>query len=75
MDDIQGKTYTYRDASSVADPVHCPITDWLWTFTDLGGTQSNAQNPAAVTYGNNSNHPVTLRVTNAAGSRTVTLNT
>ncbi len=30
-----GKTYTYRDASTVADPVHCPITDWLWTFTDL----------------------------------------
>jgi len=70
-----GKTYTYHDASTVADPVHCPITDWLWTFTDLGGTQSNAQNPASITYGNNSNHPVTLKVTNAAGSRTVTLNT
>ena len=70
-----GKTYTYRDASTVADPVNCPITDWLWTFTDQGGLQSNAQNPAPVTYGNNSNHPVTLRVTNAAGSTTITKNT
>ena len=69
-----GKTYTYRDGSSVADPTNCPITDWLWTFTDTG-TQSNAQNPAPVTYGNNSSHPVTLTVTNAAGSTTITLNT
>jgi PKD repeat protein len=69
-----GKVYTYRDASSVADPVNCPITDWLWTFTDLGGTQSNAQNPAAQTYANNSAHPVTLKVTNAGGSTTITKN-
>ena len=69
------KTYTYRDASTVADTVNCPITDWLWTFTDLGGLQSNAQNPAAVTYSNGSNHPVTLRVTNAGGATTITLNT
>jgi Flp pilus assembly protein TadG len=67
-----GKTYTYHDASTVADGVNCPITDWLWTFTDLGGTQSNAQNPAAQTYGNNSAHPVTLTVTNAGGSTTIT---
>jgi Flp pilus assembly protein TadG len=67
-----GKTYTYRDTSTVADPVNCPITDWLWTFTDQSGLQSNAQNPAPVTYGNNASHPVTLKVTNAAGSTTVT---
>jgi PKD repeat protein len=67
------KTFTYRDASTVADPVNCPITDWLWTFTDNGGVQSNAQNPAPVTYGNNGKHPVTLRVTNAGGSSQVTL--
>jgi PKD repeat protein len=66
-------TYTYRDASTVADPVNCPITDWLWTFTS-NGTQSNAQNPAPFQYGNNANHPVTLRVTNAAGSATITKN-
>jgi Flp pilus assembly protein TadG len=71
----QGKTYTYRDASTVADPVNCPITDWLWTFTDANGLQSNAQNPAPVTYGNNSNHPVTLKVTNLAGFNLITLNT
>jgi Flp pilus assembly protein TadG len=68
------KVYTYRDASTVADPTNCPITDWLWTFTSLG-TQSNAQNPAPFSYGNNSNHPVTLRVTNAAGSNQITKNT
>lgn len=66
------KTFTYHDSSTVADPVNCPITDWLWTFTDLGGIQSNAENPT-VTYSNNSNHPVTLKVTNAGGSNTITL--
>lgn len=69
-----GKTRTYADASTVADSVNCPITDWLWTFTDQSGLQSNAQNPAPVTYGNNSAHPVTLKVTNAGGSTTVTKN-
>ena len=66
------KTFTYRDRSTVADSVNCPITTWLWTFTDLGGTQSNAQNPAPQTYGNNSSHSVTLTVTNAGGSTTIT---
>jgi PKD repeat protein len=64
--------YTYKDTSTVVDSVNCPITTWLWTFTDLGGTQSNAQNPAAQTYGNNNSHPVTLTVTNAGGSTTIT---
>jgi PKD repeat protein len=67
-----GKTYTYQDTSTVGDPVNCPVTDWLWTFTDQGGLQSNAKNPAPVTYGSNSSHPVTLTVTNAAGSSTTT---
>lgn len=61
------KIYTYRDASTVADPVNCPITDWDWTFVDLGNTKSNAQNPAPFGYGNNSTHPVRLRVQNAGG--------
>jgi Flp pilus assembly protein TadG len=69
-----GKTRTYHDTSTVPDPVNCPITNWLWTFTDLG-TQSNAQNPAPQTYGNNSAHPVTLQVTNAGGTSTRTYNT
>ncbi len=64
--------YTYKDTSTVADSVNCPITDWLWTFD--GGLQSNSPNPAAFQYGNNSNHPVTLKVTNAAGSSSVTKN-
>jgi PKD repeat protein len=70
-----GKDRTYTDTSTVADPVNCPITDWLWTFTDNGGTQSNAQNPATQSYNNNGNHPVTLRVTNAGGVSTITKNT
>lgn len=64
------KIYTYRDSSTVADSVNCPITDWLWTFA--GGLQSNSPNPAPFSYGNASNHPVTLMVTNAGGSRSVT---
>jgi Flp pilus assembly protein TadG len=68
-----GKSRNYTDTSTVADPVNCPITDWLWTFTDLG-TQSNAQNPATQTYGNNSAHPVTLKVTNAGGFTIITKN-
>jgi PKD repeat protein len=63
--------YTYVDASTVADPVNCPITDWLWTFTDAG-LQSNARNPTPFSYGNSSSHPVTLTVTNAGGSTTIT---
>jgi PKD repeat protein len=69
-----GRTYTYTDTSTVADSVNCPITAWLWTFTDLGSTQSNAQNPAPQTYPNNNSHPVTLTVTNAGGSTTITKN-
>lgn len=61
------KVYTYRDASTTTNLVNCAITGWLWTFTDTAMTSSNAQNPAPFGYSNNSNHRVTLRVTNAAG--------
>ena len=60
-----GKTFTFKDASSVADPVDCPILSWAWTFGD--GGVSNAQNPT-YTYGNASAHTVTLIVTNSAGA-------
>ena len=68
------KVYTYSDRSSVADPTNCPITDWLWTFSDAppGQQQSNAQNPAPVTYQTGSSHSVTLKVTNAGGTTSVT---
>lgn len=70
------KVYTYRDTSTTSNPVNCAITDWLWTFTDTTNTSSNAQNPAPFGYSNNSNHPVTLRVTNAAGQTSqITKNT
>lgn len=65
------KIYTYKDSSTVADPLKCPITNWLWTFTDLG-TQSNAQNPAPFKYNKSGLHSVTLQVTNAGGSASVT---
>jgi len=65
------KVYTYVDASTVDDPTNCPITSWLWTFTDLAA-QSNAQNPTPQTYKDNSTHPVTLQVTNAAGTSSIT---
>lgn len=64
-------SWTYVDHSTVADPVNCPITDWLWTFTDLG-SGTNVQNPPPQSYGDNKNHPVTLKVTNAGGSTTIT---
>jgi Flp pilus assembly protein TadG len=71
------KTWTYTDTSTVADTVNCPITAWLWTFTDQGGLQSNAQFPTPVQYGGNPNaqHPVTLIVTNAGGSASITKST
>jgi PKD repeat protein len=71
------KTWTYADTSTVADPVNCPISAWLWTFTDQGGLQSNAQFPAPVQYGGNPNalHSVTLTVTNDGGSTTITKDT
>ena len=63
--------YTYHDTSTVADP-SCPITNWLWTFTDLG-LVSNAPAPADQTYSNNNGmHSVTLQVTNAGGTSSVT---
>ncbi len=68
------KVYTYLDRSTVADPTNCPISDWLWTFSDApaGQQQSNAQNPAPVTYQTGSSHSVTLQVTNAGGTTSVT---
>lgn len=68
--------FTFRDASTTPDATNCPITDWLWTFSDATNTSSNAQNPAPFSFSNNSRHTVTLRVTNSAGqSHTVTRTT
>lgn len=65
-----GKVFTFTDASTVADPVHCGIATWAWDFG--GGTPNlgNAQNPPPVTYQGANNHTVTLTVTNSAGSAT-----
>jgi PKD repeat protein len=71
------KMWTYVDLSTVDDDVNCPITAWLWTFTDQNGLQSNAQSPVPVHYDGNPNalHPVTLTVTNDGGSSTITKST
>ncbi len=63
------KTHTYRDASTVADPVNCFITNWEWTFGN--GTQSNVRNPTGVVYQSGNSHTTTLTVTNAGGSRSI----
>jgi Flp pilus assembly protein TadG len=57
--------FTFTDRSTVADPVNCPLTNWLWEFDD--GTQSNAQNPTH-TYQTGGTHTATLVATNAGGA-------
>ncbi len=47
LDEAPDKTYTYTDTSTVADPVSCPITDWEWTFVDMGNLKSNVPEPGA----------------------------
>jgi Flp pilus assembly protein TadG len=64
------KVFTFRDASTVADPVNCGIATWAWSFPDGTPSVGNAQNPPAVTYGTATSHLVTLTVTNSAGSTT-----
>jgi Flp pilus assembly protein TadG len=62
------KTFDFKDTSTVADPVNCPITSWAWSFGDkTPPTTSNAQNPS-FTYATSSSHTVTLIVTNSAGA-------
>jgi PKD repeat protein len=62
-----GKTFTFKDTSTVADPVNCPITAWSWTFGETPPTGSNAQNPS-FTYQGGNEHTVTLIATNSAGA-------
>jgi PKD repeat protein len=63
-----GKTYSFTDTSTVADPVNCPVTNWAWDFGD--GVLGNAQNPLH-TYTNSKTHSVTLVATNAGGPSAV----
>jgi len=57
------KSYSFRDASTVTDPVNCPVTDWLWTFDD--GEQSNGPNPTHDYTGGK--HTTTLVAINRGG--------
>jgi Flp pilus assembly protein TadG len=61
---VDNKTFTFTDTSTVDDPINCPKTAWAWTFGD--GTSSNAPNPT-YTYHDGSAHTVTLIVTNRGG--------
>ncbi|MBA2380594.1 MAG: PKD domain-containing protein [Chloroflexi bacterium] len=76
-----GFTFTTSPASNKAPvalrvtdtstSVACGITSWLWSFGD--NTTSNVQNPTVGsphTYLVAGTYTVTLKVTNAAGSRT-----
>ena len=67
--------FTYIDQSTVTDDDDCPITAWLWTFHDKGGVQSNAQFPAPFQYSTGGSKSVTLQVTNAGGSHSLTKST
>lgn len=69
------RLFTYQDTSTVSDEDNCPITAWLWTFHDNGPTTSNAQFPAPFQYQSAGNKRVTLEVTNAGGSDSVTRGT
>jgi Flp pilus assembly protein TadG len=64
-----GKKVTFTDQSTT--PVGCPITTWLWNFGDASPT-TNAQNPVHTFPSNNADYMVTLTVTNAAGSTSLT---
>lgn len=70
------RSFTYIDQSTVIDEANCPITAWLWTFHDKSGDQqSNAQFPAPFQYDSSGSKSVTLRVTNAGGSNSLTKST
>ncbi len=60
---------TFSDLSSA--PAGCPITAWLWNFGD-GSPSSNAPNPFHSFPSNNGTWNVTLTVTSASGSHSVT---
>jgi Flp pilus assembly protein TadG len=63
------RNVTFTDTSTAQ--AGCPINTWLWDFGD-GSPNSNAPNPFHSFPGNNGTWNVTLTVTNATGSRSVT---
>lgn len=62
------RNITFTDTSTA--PAGCPISTWLWDFGD-GTPNSNAPNPFHAFPSNNGTWTVTLTVTNASGSRSV----
>ncbi len=64
------KVFDFFDASTVADPVNCPITQWLWDFGDNTYDNSGNAKNTTHTYGDASAHTVILTVTNAGGTAT-----
>jgi PKD repeat protein len=63
------RNVTFTDTSTT--PAGCPITNWLWTWGD-NTPNSNAPNPSHEFPSNNGSWQVTLTVTNAGGSRSIT---
>ena len=66
---MANKRIDFTDASLNMSTVGCANV-WSWNFGDGSGS-SAAQNPT-YTYGNGSTKNVTLTVSNAAGSSTIT---
>ncbi len=50
-----------------------PILTWTWNFTGGNPSSSDAQNPGTICYPNSGVFPITLTVTNIAGSHDTTL--
>jgi len=48
-------------------------TSWQWYFPGASPNISNAQNPTGICYSNSGTYPVTLIVTNASGTDTLTI--
>lgn len=63
------RNVTFQDLSTAS--AACPITNWLWAFGD-NTPNSNAPNPAHTFPSNNGSWQVSLTVTNAAGSQSIT---
>ena len=59
---------SFSDASTY--DTGCPITNWLWDFGD-GSAKSNAPNPSHTYTGTKSTFTVTLEVTNAGGTDSI----
>ncbi|MCA6364102.1 MAG: PKD domain-containing protein [Bacteroidetes bacterium] len=62
------------DCINFTDQSTGPPTSWSWTFTGAATASSTVQNPTNICYNSPGTYAVTLTVTNANGSNTLTQN-